>query len=321
MRLSNPNLTDEGCQRMEEFAAKVLQVGEQTGPGDRIHWPDNGLEDNTTEALIDYVYLLDSLHPTVTGGFLKDRAILATTNYNVAAINESILREQMTGQIKFKMSVNALVEQAARDVTGPEILNGIENASLPPHTLSLKIGCPVMCLWNLDPVNGLCNGTCLQVNYIGNHSLRGRIIGGKHQGKVHLLPQIPLQSPDNDARCPYFFKRTQFPVWLAYAMTINKSQGQTLQRVGISLKREVFSHRSENDGVDNITKGVKGMSFNGTWHVEKGPQYDQDEAKAWYELVICLDDFNQEFAAEFSSTKEKFDNLCLKYNKTRPIDN
>ncbi|SLM41026.1 Reverse transcriptase, RNA-dependent DNA polymerase [Lasallia pustulata] len=63
------------------------------------------------------------------------------------------------------------------------------------------------------------------------------------------------------------------------------------------------------------------MSFNGTWHVEKGPQYDQDEAKAWYELVICLDDFDQEFAAEFSSTKEKFDNLRLKYNKTCPIDN
>ena len=51
MRLSNPNLTDEGRQRMEEFAAKVLQVGEQTGPGDRIHWPDNGLEDNTIEGI------------------------------------------------------------------------------------------------------------------------------------------------------------------------------------------------------------------------------------------------------------------------------
>ena len=38
MRLSNPNLTDEGRRKMEEFAAKVLQVGERTGPGDRIHW-------------------------------------------------------------------------------------------------------------------------------------------------------------------------------------------------------------------------------------------------------------------------------------------
>ena len=161
----------------------------------------------------------------------------------------------MTGQIKFKMNVNAPVGQATQDVIGPEILNGIENASLPPHTLSLKIGCPVMCLWNLDPVNGLCNGTCLQVNYIGDHSLRGRIIGGKHQGKVHLLPQIPLQSPDNDTQCPYFFKRTQFPVRLAYAMTINKSQGQTLQRVGISLKREVFSHGQLYTGFSRTTSG------------------------------------------------------------------
>ena len=35
IRLSNPNLTDEGHQRMEELAAKVLQVGEQMGLGDR----------------------------------------------------------------------------------------------------------------------------------------------------------------------------------------------------------------------------------------------------------------------------------------------
>jgi len=61
-------------------------------------------------------------------------------------------------------------------------------------------------------------------------------LAAEHRGKVHLLPRIPLQ-------CPYSFKRIQFPVRLAYAMTINnKSQGQTLQKVGISLKQEVFSH-------------------------------------------------------------------------------
>jgi hypothetical protein len=52
MRLSNPNLTEEGRRRMEEFAAKVLQVGERTGPGDRIHWAENGLEDNTIAGCI-----------------------------------------------------------------------------------------------------------------------------------------------------------------------------------------------------------------------------------------------------------------------------
>ena len=61
-------------------------------------------------------------------------------------------------------------------------------------------------------------------------------LAAEHRGNVHLFPRIPLQ-------CPYSFKRIQFPVRLAYAMTINnKSQGQTLQKVGISLKQEVFSH-------------------------------------------------------------------------------
>ncbi|PWZ45208.1 ATP-dependent DNA helicase PIF1 [Zea mays] len=37
-------------------------------------------------------------------------------------------------------------------------------------------------------------------------------------------------------------QRRQFPVRVCYAMTINKSQGQTLSRVGLYLKKPVFTH-------------------------------------------------------------------------------
>ena len=37
-------------------------------------------------------------------------------------------------------------------------------------------------------------------------------------------------------------KRKQFPIKLAFAMTINKSQGQTLSRVGVHLQTSCFSH-------------------------------------------------------------------------------
>ena len=38
------------------------------------------------------------------------------------------------------------------------------------------------------------------------------------------------------------FQRRQFPVRLAFAMTINKAQGQSFDRVGLLLHRDVFSH-------------------------------------------------------------------------------
>ena len=38
------------------------------------------------------------------------------------------------------------------------------------------------------------------------------------------------------------FSRRQFPVRLAFAMTINKSQGQSVQNVGLDLRTSVFSH-------------------------------------------------------------------------------
>ena len=37
-------------------------------------------------------------------------------------------------------------------------------------------------------------------------------------------------------------ERHQFPIRPAHAMTINKSQGQTFDMVGMDLRRDVFNH-------------------------------------------------------------------------------
>lgn len=41
---------------------------------------------------------------------------------------------------------------------------------------------------------------------------------------------------------PYVFRRTQFPVTVAFAMTLNKAQGQTLAVAGLQLEEPCFSH-------------------------------------------------------------------------------
>ena len=58
-------------------------------------------------------------------------------------------------------------------------------------------------------------------------------------------------------RTEYSFKRIQFPVRLAYAMTINKSQGQTLQKVGISLKHgQLYTAFTRTTSGKNMTLAI-----------------------------------------------------------------
>ncbi|KAL8524955.1 hypothetical protein ACS0TY_014542 [Phlomoides rotata] len=49
-------------------------------------------------------------------------------------------------------------------------------------------------------------------------------------------------SPANDEGYPFKFIRKQFPVRIYFAMTINKAEGQTIQKVGVYLPEHVFSH-------------------------------------------------------------------------------
>ena len=62
----------------------------------------------------------------------------------------------------------------------------------------------------------------------------------KFRGKVVLIPRIRL-SP-NAETLPMPLKRLQFPVRLAFAMTINKSQEQLVEHMGINLQTSVFFH-------------------------------------------------------------------------------
>ena len=99
---------------------------------------------------------------------------------------------------------------------------------------------PIMLLKNIDPEHGLCNGTCLLITRLRPRVIEGRITNGSHCGQRAFILRITLTPSDVDY--PFTLKRRQFPVRIAFAMTINKAQGQTLKRMGLYLPQPVFGH-------------------------------------------------------------------------------
>jgi hypothetical protein len=178
---------------------------------------------------------------------LRSRVILASHNASVADINAAIA-ERMPGAVRQYLSINTLdtdddnLNEDPNDDHRPtvEVLQSIETPRLPPAVLSVKVGMPVMLIRNLDPKEGLCNGTRLAVTHLHQNCIRARILGGQFHLREHYIPRIKLYTDEKDVG--FRFMRAQIPVRPCFAITINKSQGQSFDTVGVDLRTSVFAH-------------------------------------------------------------------------------
>ena len=168
---------------------------------------------------------------------MGERAILCPTNEQAKEVNELVSRKFPGVERIYKSSDTT--DENSSDFT-PEFLNSCDLPGLAPHCLKLKKGMLVMLLRNLDPENGHCNGVKYVVNNLLDRVLEITAVNGSNPGSKLLVPRIIMIN--SDATLPFSIRRRQFPLRPAFAMTSNKSQGQTLNRVGIYLGQDFFSH-------------------------------------------------------------------------------
>ncbi len=174
--------------------------------------------------------------------FFTHRAILTTQNDTDLTINNTIFqnfrREEQAQTFESVDSCDAIDDQH-HPVTY-EFLKALLPRGFPQSTMKLKVGVPDMLLRNINASKDLCNGKRLIVTRLHQNCIAARIIGGAFNGRDHVIFRIKLSTKEGELR--WTLTRKQFLIRLCFAITINKSQGQSLAHVGIDLRSLCFSH-------------------------------------------------------------------------------
>ncbi|XP_013657903.1 ATP-dependent DNA helicase pif1-like [Brassica napus] len=252
-------------QEEKEFSDWLLKVGEGRPESVQEHEDDGyhdqmvnidpslvqETKDESLKQVVDAAYG-DINQIEASQSSYTDKTILTPRNDTVDEINAYTI-SKTDGESKdyysydsfevLKLNLTKMIHYTPLSILTPWSFQDclpMEFPGLPSHKLTLKFGAPIMLLRNINQTKGLCNGTRMILTHIGERVLKADIITGSHIGNEVLTPRIILLQ--GDTQLPFTLRRRQFPIRLCYAMTINKSQGQSLKEVILYLPRPVFAH-------------------------------------------------------------------------------
>ncbi|XP_022874217.1 uncharacterized protein LOC111393046 [Olea europaea var. sylvestris] len=112
---------------------------------------------------------------------MVNRVILTPTNECVDYIN-GLLFEQIPDQSFTYYSFDETIEKLEQNLH-EDFLNTLTPYGISPHELELKMNCPVMLLRNINPSEGLCNGTQFICRKFERNVILDEITTGEYRGK------------------------------------------------------------------------------------------------------------------------------------------
>ena len=84
------------------------------------------------------------------------------------------------------------------------------------------------------------NGTRYIITALSSNLITAKKLGANDDEPLLLIPHV-IHLTKND-EFPFIMKHVQFPVKLAYVMTFQRAQGQSLDKCRILLNRSVWTH-------------------------------------------------------------------------------
>jgi ATP-dependent DNA helicase PIF1 len=197
-------------QRIREGTEQVfLEVGEEA-----VLIPkDMCCQGDTIDSLVDEVYgdLGRFTDSQSCNEHIIQRAILTPLNEDIDSINTAILnRFDLTtpdgppAQRRTYQSADSVVQDEQRGVYPTKFLNSLSMSGVPPHTLTLQEGCPMILLRNMP--SGLANGTRLIVVKLMQHIIDAKIATGPNKGRRVFIPRFSI-TPSDTERMPFTLHR------------------------------------------------------------------------------------------------------------------
>jgi hypothetical protein len=232
-------------QQLTEYEQWLLRLGEGRLPSEGKVDDSNVIEipsEMCLESKDDVVEtVFDDFEDNIgNADYFKSRVLLAATNEIVNEVNNELV-ERIPGDVRTFRSIDT-VDDTDTTMFPTEFLNSLSLSGLPEHELKLKVNAVVILLRNMDIDAGHCNGTRYLVKDIGQYRLVLHKLDAREndKNKVLILPRIPLRY--GGKTFPFELTRLQFPLKLAFALTINRAQGQSASKCGILLPQNVWTH-------------------------------------------------------------------------------
>ena len=179
---------------------------------------------------------------------------LYPTKYKVEKVNSEMFRKLNGDTYSFQFVIkkdcsmymdgtdrnipSSIVDSCRKNLTTQKMKYEIEalvNNSPCIKTLELKKGANVMCTVNLDMDNGICNGSIGKIVDFKTAENKVYPIVLFSNGHITSMSEKYWQSEDYPT-----IAIGQYPLCLAWAMTIHKIQGATLSMAEIDIGREIF---------------------------------------------------------------------------------
>jgi hypothetical protein len=173
-----------------------------------------------------------------------DNCILAATNAS-GDIWNSYIQSKNPNEATVYKSTDHLCQVDdefghLQNILNDKVLNHIKGSGIPEHTLTVKVNDVCLLLRHMTAMSPeAATNQRVRIVQLNCHTIR--VVTISETPVQLIIPRIRFKFQTHHGN-GYLMMRVQFPLRLAYCMTYNKSQGQTLHKVLLDTTEQPFTH-------------------------------------------------------------------------------